>query len=201
MVEERRAEALARTASVLSREGLAGVPANVLAKAMFQSVGGLYRAFGSKEAVARAVVTHLDELLFEHLGLAAIPLNGAEDFRALLLGLWSAVLAFAATEADLFAYAHLHWRHPDGRERTIDPQSTRCAALLEALLAKGMACGQLRTQPPAVARALVWGVLVQLVKERAAGAPCDPEQTFDTVWRALAATEGRSSPPDPAVRY
>jgi fatty acid desaturase/AcrR family transcriptional regulator len=201
IVEQRRTSGILRASLLLAREGLAGVPASVLAKGLHRSVGGLYRQFGSKLEVARTVVRYADRALCDQMTDASIATEAPENFEAVLRRVWRAALAFSASHPDLFAYAQLHWRHPQGREAKIDQGAERSAAFIEELLTRGTASGQIRPLPGGVGRALLWGALVQVVKQRAAGDPCDGDDAFDALWTVL--SSGLAGPeihPKPAAQ-
>ncbi len=192
-------ERVAGVAPVLAREGLGRTPAHELAAYLRASVGTMYRTYGSKMGVARCLLSEADSALAWQLQLTASRAGESGDFRHVLSTLWHDLVGAALQHPDVFAYAHLHWRHPRGAERRADGETgpgplTREA--LEEVLERGMAEGALRPQPVLLAWMLLWGLLLQLVKAAHEGLKVTPErseQAFNIVWTALAA--GATTPP------
>lgn len=159
IVEERRALGAEQAVALLAREGLAGTSAELLADAMMKSVGGLYRDYGSKVGVARAIVDQGDALLAYALEYAALPPDDADQrtsrdlLRFILRGVWDGALEFSRVREDFFVYGHLHWRHPLGDESGVDRGETQTGSFLDELLGAGMAVGLLRQMPLPLARA------------------------------------------------
>lgn len=199
-IDEFEACALERAAEVLWREGSASAGMRSISAAMEVACDTVYRHYGSKTGLARAVIQLVEEDLQVPGLIEGGFVRAVEDERiararssaALVAVRWRELATYALEQPALFGFAYLEERHPEGTAARIDEGRTPGSdVFFERLVERARERGEVRDDVSTpLACTLLWGALTACIRRwrRAGKKPDDPEvgQAFGVVWRGLA---------------
>ncbi|ABF91381.1 transcriptional regulator, TetR family [Myxococcus xanthus DK 1622] len=200
---EMRAFRLRDAAELLAQRGFDNVRAAELARATRLSVGSLYRYYGSKQGIARAIRT-LTERELSYTGFVAYQMADGDPlrqgFRDVFIAFWREFATWALLQPHLVGFTFLH-NHPDTDSPGEHDGRTRAQVLevlehgeREKVFPKG------RTW---LHECMVWGMLSELVRRTGRGEVVseeDVETAAEVLWKALSLDEpskprGGGNPP------
>lgn len=196
MLEQMRISRLCDAAELLAQRGFDNVGAEELARAARLSVGSLYRNYGGKQGIARAIRS-LTERELSYAGfvayLAADDDSRKQDFRDVFIPFWRELATWALNQPHLVSFTFLH-NHPDAGSPSEDDGRTRAQVL--QVLEHGEREGAFPRGRTWIHECMVWGVLAELVRRAGQGEAVSEEDVqiaAEALWRALA-TVAPSSP-------
>ncbi|AEI63592.1 TetR family transcriptional regulator [Corallococcus macrosporus] len=198
-----RESRLCDAAELLAQRGLDNVRAAELARATRLSVGSLYRYYGSKQGIARAIRTLTERDLSYACFVAYQMADGdplRQGFRDVFLAFWRELATWALLQPHLVGFTFLH-PHPDAD--TPGEHDGRTRAQVLEVLGHGEREGAFPKGRTWIHECMVWGVLAELVRRAGQGEGMreeDVQITGEALWRALApevsaSPRGGGSPP------
>ncbi|AEI68643.1 TetR/AcrR family transcriptional regulator [Corallococcus macrosporus] len=184
-----RESRLCDAAELLAQRGLDNVRAAELARATRLSVGSLYRYYGSKQGIARAIRTLTERDLSYACFVAYQMADGdplRQGFRDVFLAFWRELATWALLQPHLVGFTFLH-PHPDAD--TPGEHDGRTRAQVLEVLEHGEREGAFPKGRTWIHECMVWGVLAELVRRAGQGEGMreeDVQITGEALWRALA---------------
>ncbi|WIG99408.1 TetR family transcriptional regulator [Myxococcus sp. SDU36] len=202
---EMRAFRLRDAAELLAQRGFDNVRAAELARATRLSVGSLYRHYGSKQGIARAIRT-LTERELSYTGFVAYQMADGDPlrqgFRDVFIAFWREFATWALLQPHLVGFTFLH-NHPD--TDTPGEHDGRTRAQVLEVLEHGEREKVFPTGRTWLHECMVWGVLSELVRRAGRGEVVreeDVEAAAEVLWKALSVEEsskprsGGNPPPE-----
>ncbi|NVJ05711.1 TetR/AcrR family transcriptional regulator [Myxococcus sp. AM001] len=193
---EMRAFRLRDAAELLAQRGFDNVRAAELARATRLSVGSLYRHYGSKQGIARAIRT-LTERELSYTGFVAYQMADGDPLRQgfhdVFIAFWREFATWALLQPHLVGFTFLH-NHPD--TDTPGEHDGRTRAQVLEVLEHGEREKVFPTGRTWLHECMVWGVLSELVRRAGRGEVVseeDVEAAAEVLWKALS-VEASSKP-------
>lgn len=166
---------------LFSRRGYFNTSVHDIASEAGVSIGSIYHHFGDKEGIARAMFRAVVERL--ESAVAAIEARHAtahDRCRAVI----QLLFRLAETEPELVEFM-LHAKHREFMPDEKPMCSSRPFAQMRAMVADGMAAGEIRQMDPLVAAAAVFGGALRLIHLRLDGILERPlDGSLDEIWAA-----------------
>jgi AcrR family transcriptional regulator len=182
-----RADILETALRLFADRGYAATSVHDIRKAARVSIGAVYHHFENKEAIARALHGWFTEKLTGALQDIADRHQTAHD-RCL------AAIAYLFALSESFPEATAFYLFPNHRDFLPEGQtlfSSPPFARLQQMVEQGIADGEIRSMPPRVAVAALFGGPLQMIRLLVEGdiqPPLMPslENVWDCAWRAVA---------------
>lgn len=124
------------------------------------SIGSIYKHFGDKDGVARALIMRLfNDLEQQQQALVAQHKHAREQYRALVEWMFS----FAQDFPEVLAFL-LYARHQDFLPDTKSACSAKPYMMLRDVIAQGIERGEIKAQDPMVMAAVAFGPVLRILQ-------------------------------------
>jgi len=176
--ESKKARILRATLKLITENGFHGTPVSMIARMADVGAGTIYRYFANKEALINELYNHLQEALHEAT-LREIPVDVSVRDEFYLK--WRNILTYFLNNADEARFLEQYSASPFISPQ-VQAENNRRNTHLQALRTRGIATGQIRDVAYATLVVYMWGTLLQLCRQRDAGALTITEGLIDEVF-------------------